>query len=66
MSCRDKTCRGVGFNSQKQKLLVDIKNSRENGGSIMKKNRLNEDTSDFMLPDYTAITQSNLKLIRSP
>lgn len=32
----------------------------------MKKNRLNEDTSDFMLPDYTAITQSNLKLIRSP
>ena len=57
---KDDTLRGVCFSPQKHKLLADIANSLENQGCIMKKVKLNEDTSDFMLTDYTTITQSKL------
>ena len=53
---KDDTYREVCFSPQKHKLLADIAHSQENQGFIMKKYKLNEDTLDFMLTDYTTIT----------
>ena len=53
---KDETRREVCFSPQRHKLLVDIADYEENEGWVMKKGKLNEDTSDFMLTDYTIIT----------
>lgn len=57
---KDETHREVCFSPQRHKLLVDIADYEENEGCIMKKGKLNKDTSDFMLTDYATITWSKL------
>ena len=62
---QDDTCRGACFSPQKHSLLVDIANSEENWRCIMKKVKLKEVTSNFMVTDITTTTLSKLTLVLS-
>ena len=53
--------RGVGFSSQKQKLLEEIpKSGDENQGCIPKKGKLYDESNNFILTVHTTIIRSQL------
>ena len=52
--------RGVRFSHQKHKILDEISKSQHDQGCIIKKVKLNEQNTDFVLADFTAVTKSKL------
>ena len=57
---QDEVRRGVCFSPQKHKILDKISNSEHDQGCIIKKLKLNEENTDFVLTDFTTITKSKL------
>ena len=51
---------GVCFSSQKHKILDEISKSQHDQGCIIKKVKLNEENTDFVLTDFTTTTKSKL------
>ena len=56
----DEIRRGACFSAQKQKILDEISKSQLDQGYIIKKVKLNEENTDFVLTDFTTITKSKL------
>ena len=56
----DKIRRGAYFSLQKYKVLDEISKSQHDQGCIIKKVKLNEENTDFVLTDFTIITKSKL------
>ena len=52
--------RGVCFSPQKHKILDKISKSQHDQGCIIKKVKLSEENTDFILTDFTTITKSKL------
>ena len=57
---QDEVRRSVCFNPQKHKILDEISKSQHDQGCIIKKVKLNEENTDFILTDFTTITKSKL------
>ena len=57
---QDEVRRGVCFSPQKHKILDEISKSQHDQGCIIKKVKLNEENTDFVLTDFTTITKSKL------
>ena len=57
---QDEARRGVCFSPQKHKILDEISKSQHDQGCIIKKVKLNEEITDFILTDFTTITKSKL------
>ena len=57
---QDKVRRGVCFSSQKQKKINEISKSQHDQGCIIRKVKLNEENTDFVLTDFTTIAKSEL------
>ena len=53
---QDEVRRSVCFNPQKHKILDEISKSQHDQGCIIKKVKLNEENTDFVLTDFTTIT----------
>ena len=60
MHGQDEVRRGVPFSPQKHKILDEISKSQHDQGCIIKKVKLNEENTDFVLTDFTTITKSKL------
>ena len=56
----DEIRRGACFSAQKHKILDEISKSQHDQGCIIKKVKLNEENTDFVLTDFTIITKSKL------
>ena len=57
---QDEVRRSVCFSPQKHKILDEISKSQHDQGCIIKKVKLNEENTDFVLTDFTTITKSKL------
>ena len=57
---QDEVGRGVCFSAQKHKILDEMSKSQHNQGCIIKKEKLNEKHTDFVLTYFTTITKSKL------
>ena len=57
---QDEVRRGVCFSPQKHKILDEISKSQHDQGCIIKKVKLNEENTDFVLTDIATITKSKL------
>ena len=57
---QDEARRGVCFSPQKHKILDEISKSQHDQGCIIKKVKLNEENTDFVLTDFTTITKPKL------
>ena len=57
---QDEVRRSVCFNPQKHKILDEISKSQHDQGCIIKKVKLNKENTDFVLTDFTTITNSKL------
>ena len=55
---QDEVRRGVCLRPQKHKILDEIWKSQHDQGRIIKKVKLNEENTDFVLTDFTTITKS--------
>ena len=57
---QDEVRRGVCLRPQKHKIVDEIWKSQHDQGCILKKVKLNEENTDFVLTDFTTITKSKL------
>ena len=57
---QDEVRRGACFSPQKHKILHEISKSQHDQGCIIKKVKLNEENTDFVLTDFTTITKLKL------
>ena len=57
---QDEVRRGVCFSPQKHKILDEMYKSQHDQRCIIKKVKLNEENTDFVLTDFTTITKSKL------
>ena len=60
MHGQDEVRRGVCFSPPKYKILDEISKSQHDKGCIIKKLKLNEENTDFVLTYFTIISKSKL------
>ena len=61
---QDKVRKGVCFSPQKHKILDDISKSQHDKGCIIKKVKLNEENTDFVLTDLPLLQNQNWLTIK--
>ena len=57
---QDEVRRSVCFSPHKQKILEELSKPQHDQGCVIKKVKLNEENTDFLLTDFTTITKSKL------